>query len=371
MNTPQRHKDNILRILSALSALVLLAGLLALWGCGEDKPTQPTEPKNYYVYFASEISEYQYFRYHTGTGVIDSFPPPYSIFESGFGISADGKTMYIHPVGEGKIIEMSLDSHVVVAEHQITIKEHSSPAWHQKVIVSPDSRYLVILYHYLHIYDMSDFSLIYRDTINVSSNGIFSQNGDIFSCAGHDTTYSHTYVLKIDLADGCTETKWSFVGGCPYRVIPDANYQKLFLYLHVYNELFLFQVYDITSDSIIFSKSLCPGAGDMEITPDGRYVIFSQPGTWIVGVCPSPRYFTIFDIEGNCIDREVDAFVDSLGIVGATNDLCLTPDGRHLIGIGLQLNGLFDYDMQRHEFNRHVVTGGIRYMFSLTCQTKR
>jgi hypothetical protein len=369
MNTHQRYKDIIMRILKALSAVLLLVGLAALLGCGEDKPTQPTEPKDYYVYFAEQLSLYQYFRYHTGTGVIDSFPAPHSTVRSGFGISPDGKTMYISPAGSGTIVEMSLDSHVVVAEHPIAMKDYSSGGWLRKVIVSPNNQYLAVIDQYLYIFNISDFSIIYCDTINVSLNGIFSQNGDIFSCAGYDTTYSDSYVLKIDLADGCTETEWSFAGGCPYRVIPDASYQKLFLYLHVYNDLFLFQVYDIASESVIFNKSLCPGHGDMEITPDGRYIIFSQPGTIMTG-CPPPRYFTIFDIENNRIDREVDAFIDSLEIVHPIDGLCLTPDGRHLIGISYT-NGLFDYDMQRHEFNRHMALDGARLMFSLTGQAKR
>jgi hypothetical protein len=353
-----------MRILKALSAVVLSAGLLALLGCGEDKPTQPTEPRDYYIYFADQMSVNHYFCYHTGTGIIDSFTLPYDSWESGFGISPDGKTMYLNP--DGHIIRVSLDSYVVIAENPVDIElPHISRP--RSIIVSPDGQYMAINRYDLYLLNVSDFSVVYHDT-NETLNGRFAKNGDIFICSGYDSIGG--YALQIDMANGFAETKWRFASGGPLHVIPDADYKRFFLYLHVYNDLFVFQVYDIASDSIIFSKSLYPGTGDMEITTDDWYIIFSQPGSWI-SECPPPEYFTIFDIEGNCIDREVDAFVDSLRIVYPTNELCLTPDGIHLIGIERYGGGLFDYDMQRHEFNRHVViNSNISLLFSLNCQVK-
>jgi hypothetical protein len=365
MNTHQRHKDIIMRILSALSAVVLSAGLLALFGCGEDKPTQPSEPKDYLVYFADQMSVNHYFRYQTGTGIIDSFTLPYDSWESGFGISPDGKTMYLNP--DGYIVKVSLDSHVVIAENPVDIElPHISRP--RSIIVSPDGQYMAINRYDLYLLNVSDFSVVYHDT-NETLNGRFAKNGDVFVCSGYDSIGG--YALQIDMTNGFAETKWRFASGGSLHVIPDADYKRFFLYLHVYTDSFLFQAYDIASDSVIFSKSLCPGLGDMEITSDGRYIIFSQTGSWTHG-CPPPRYFTIFDIEHNCIDREVDAFIDSLGIAPAIGELCLTPDGRHLIGIGPGFEGwFFDYDIQRHEFDRQEVLRGTRSMFSLACQSNR
>ena len=357
-----------MRIFKICVLLAAASVMVCLWAC-DDKPTEPAEPdepEDYYVYFASEVSTNQYFRYHTESGEIESFPAPINTLESAFDISSDGKTMYIRENQGNRIIEYSLDSLVPISEKTVSIQEYSPPTRSQKIITSSNNRYIAVLNGYLHIYNIGDYSLIYRDTINKIGNGDFYQNGNVFFCWIEDTL-SVIYGLKVDLICGIEETKWLIPNVSPHQIIPDSDFEKLFIYAHVYNDNYSFQVYNINKDSVEFYKPFCPGLGDMEITLDGRYIIFCQPGSGLIG-CPAPRYFTIFNTENNQIDREVDAFIDSLGIVFGVSELCITPDGRHLIGIGYMSNGIFDYNIRSFQFNRFVVTGYIRFEFSLCCQ---
>jgi hypothetical protein len=347
-------------------AVVLSVTLVCINGCDNDKPTGPTEPKDYYVYLCDQFKPDFYFRYHIGIGEYDSIPAPYSTLRSGYCISPDGKTMYISPADYGCIAELSLDSSIVVAEHPIDLNQGSSGGWRRRVAISPNSHYLAIVDQFLHIYDTRNFNLIYSDTIDRFLHGEFSQGGGFFFCAGHDIDYTDFYVLKIDLARGLVETRWDFPQGAIYNVLCNVSINKLFMYTRIYRDMFLFQVYDISMDSIIYTKSFCPGHGHMVITPNNRYIIYSQPGT-IISDCVAPEYFTVYDFVRNRIDREVDAFVDTLGLVYPTDDLYVTPDGRHLIGIS-NLNGLFDYDIELGIFNEHSALGGARMTFSLEGQ---
>jgi len=311
------------------------------------------------------VSEFQYYRYHTGTGLIDSFPAPYSTFQSAFTISANGKAMFIRPKNAGALIEYSLDSLVVIAEHPIIIKEHKSPGWSQRISISPKNRYVDVFNGYLQIYSTSDYSRVFCDTVNIVGFGTFNYSGSAYMCGSTDSNYTETYIRKIDLRDNCTETRWNTEYGFPNYVISDRYISRFYLYLRVYGDAHLFQVFDIASDSVIFGKSFCPGTGFMVRSPDGQYIIFSQLGT-LISDCPRPRYFTIFDTWSCEIYRQVDALVDSLGIVFPVGDLCITPDGKHLIGIGTVM-GLFDYDLNNHEFIRHVADP-ILLPYSLECQ---
>jgi len=236
-----------------------------LGGC-EDKGVNPRPAKDYRVYFADADHPYTYYAYHTATGVVDSFTLPYESWRAGLGISPDGKTMYLNP--PGRIAEVSLDSYCVTAEHP-------TEAAGREVIASPDARHLAVIGSGLFILDITDFSIVYRNT-DYAFNGRFSPDGSNLLCAGSDS--AGRYAMEVDIGSGFRERKVRFQNGGPWMVVSDRTGKKWFAYLMIYNDLSLFEVYDVLGDSATFEYVFAPGHGDMVLTPDGRYLAFSQPG---------------------------------------------------------------------------------------------
>jgi hypothetical protein len=356
---------------AVLGSLVCLAfGVAWIIGCC-DKSQNPVEPREYYIYFSYDKPTNYYYRYDTGTGAIDSFYLPYRTDESGFAISPDGRKMYLSPANAGLIAEIDLESHVVIAEHPISITEQSVAGRWRDVEISPDSRYVAIVDGYLHIIDMAGYGAIYSDTTYDYSHGRFTSDGSVFLCAGRSTDYMERFILEVEIRPNVVATKRPFPSGWPNRIVPNATNSRWYILSWIFGDAWQVAGYDPIQDSIVFGKSFAPGGGDLEIMPDERYLIYSQPGN-LNSDTPPPLYFTIYDIALQSVDRQVSAYVDSLGIVYPISELCLTPDGRHLIGIGREDGQLFDYDMYRHIFNRYIYIGGgmFKMPLTLTCQSR-
>ncbi len=332
-----------LLIAIAVAGLVGLCLWMVMAGCGK-KPTEPTEPKEYRAYFIDETSHNQYYYYSTATGLVDSFYLPYNSYETGIAISPDGKTMYLNP--DGSIVEVSLDSHKVIAEHPVSFSHVPSLDW--KVMeMSPDGQYLAILTNKLILLNLSDYSIFYEETKRCK-RGRFSTEGSLFTCIikeGDDTVD----VLVVDMIDGSAEIIRDFDNGSPFDAIYCESREMWFLYYSLGNSMYGFQAIDEKTDSVVYSIAFCPGSGDMEITPDNNYVFFSQPGGWQFG-CPPPQYFNVYDISENQLEQ-IKFKIDTVNtLYRNTNEIVITPDGRHLIGTSLFLGQVMDYDIQSGQF---------------------
>jgi hypothetical protein len=89
---------------------------------------------------------------------------------------------------------------------------------------------------------------------------------------------------------------------------------------------------------------------------------------------PGADHFTIFNCDRLKLEKEVDVITTYGNPFGAwpINELCLSPDGRHLVGLGLDEGQLFDYDLKAEEFSRLINFNGFwTGPRSLTCQTQR
>jgi len=177
----------------------------------------------------------------------------------------------------------------------------------------------------------------------------------------------------VALDSGFAVTKHEIRGsiGSLFRIVPDRDEDKWFMYFRIIDQQSIFQVYDVNIDSIIFSQDLWPGAGDMELTVDGRYVVFTQPGSMISSGAP---YFTIFDVHSNSILEQVrfDGDTSQLKIVYIPGSLCQTPDGRHIVGLQkLDIVGMFDFDMDAMKLKNVILLGYDKTLRHPACQGKR
>ena len=331
--------------------------------CDRENPFKPppdADTTDYKVYFNDAEHLYTYFAYHTATKSVDSFTLPYPS-DRGFAISPDGKTMYLNTGTSIAVID--LDSLVVLDERPINVIGYM-------VTISPDGQYLAVMEPELAIVQVCDFSTIFYDD-GYSGNGIFSADSKTFYCATFDSG-GYLFAHKISLSNTITADTIYFPGGDAWRIVPNRSQTTWFLFLWVRLDYFIFRVYDPLVDSTLFDYLFAPGHGDMLITPDGRYVVFSQPGRLNSDV-PAPSYFTVFDVAANRIADTVSV----RGIADGTNptfmpigELCITPNGRHLVGLGFGGGlRLFDYDLTRKKYQCYHFLGWDKYPTDLTCQS--
>ena len=163
-----------------------------------------------------------------------------------------------------------------------------------------------------------------------------------------------------------------FEEGLLYDFATSSDETKWFLYLKIgpFDE-FLFAVYDVVADSIIFDDYITPGFGGLVVSQDWRYVIYSNPGNMSYG--GGPPWIDVYDVDRN---RRAEA-INTRGVLEPPYDigvpvqyLSLTPDGRWLaVSSGGGYPYLMTVDVQSMKIVRHLILDGARFLQPLKCQS--
>ncbi len=359
-------------ISKAHRALLMVLGLFAaLWfsgsSCGKgpvDPP--PPEEKDYVIYMGDALLTNRYYAYHTKTGVVDSFTLPYPCYNSGLVASPDGSKLYLNP--PGKIVEVSTESLTVTAEHPLSIERDYSIV---ELAISNDGKYLASCKRDLAIIDLGDYSVVFRDTARHSYPHFANSTSNLYSATRTNDLVSFYHVLEC--ANGFAETTKSFDYGSANKILPDINNEeRWYLFLYVGSGVFLFQVYDLSQDSVLFNKTVVPGHGEFVQTPDGSTLFYSQPDSKWMPVGIPACHIGKFDCFALDSIEEINTNTDGseyFGIVCPVNELCLTPDGRRLIGTNLVRGQILDYDILAQKFIRRFEFCTYVEPISVTCQS--
>ena len=333
-----------IKSVSLLLAAIILAALCLTACC--DKPIEPRPVKDYVFYFNDASYSDRYYRYHTASRKVDSLTIPYDSRTS-LAVSADGTRLYL---SDGmKTVVVSADSLDVITEIP----------YQGRVAVSPDNQLVAILGPEIQILKASDYSMLFYDT-SAASRGRFSQSSKKLYCVGGPG------VITIDLLDHPYLTTRKGFPGIVLQVIPSLDDDKWFLYRKVYTFDYFFEVYDVQRDSVVFSEYLTPGHGEIEITPDGRYAFYTNPGR-IIGFEGVP-FITVFDIEKNQV-------IDTIFTPSPVNNymvpqnLAITPDGSKLVADGAAGQGEFSViHVRKREVVEHYYLGNSVDIWDVTCQ---
>ena len=325
-----------------LVGLLGLGGLVWLWtACCEDKPTEPKPAKDYPVYIG-DLAGPRLFTYYPGTRRVDSVAIPWEA-NRGITASADGKRLYL-----------ATDSNVVVIdpETRAVITELPYPrSW--SVVVSPDNRLVAITGNDLFVLRTSDYSVLFSDT-DMTEHGRFSSDSKTFYCAA-GWNYTSGFLYKVDFCgDHFPVERRRISPGGLIHIVPSIDETKLFLYVTYHTWTYGFEVYDVAADSIIFRDILVPGAGEIAMTSDGKYVFYTNPGVSATDP-PPPGTFTVFDVERSEIKDTVSVYdyAPPTACLCAPFTMAVTPDDRWLVllgGAGLAQFTLYLYDLRKEEF---------------------
>ncbi len=323
------------KILFMAATLVLLYGAALLSGCGDDdNPTGPAsgDDENYIFYITGDDgndvgSEATYFRYHSAQQKVDTVGSLGDRFSYGLrAVSADGERLYFSH--EGAI-------HVVNSRtfETITVLNYAGD-----VAVSSDNQLIAIAGDDIWILSVPDYSVIFHDT-TAGRAAVFSSSCETFYCGS--VPYSPSvYVLDLQAEEPQLEER-----PLPYpelqlrKIIPSVDETKWLLYRKLRHDVFAFEVYDVGIDSLVFSHVFGPGYGDMAMTPDGRYVFYTSPGTLNSDMPPKVEIY-VFDIETM---RLIDGIPTSSPIQNGlpVGQLAMTPDGKRLLALGSRGTGQF------------------------------
>jgi hypothetical protein len=345
---------NLWKAAALVCVLLLGLGIYLAGCCDDDNPVKPVPAKDYTVYFYDAVHDEGnwHFTYHPTSNTIDSVWLPYS---SPPLISADGKKMYSWNQVDDMIDVRELDSFTLI--DQLPYRAPLS--------VSPDNQLMAVRDREddLHILRTSDYSVVFSDS--TLGGGVFSSNSRTFYGLPTDGG-----ILRIDLSDSLfTTTHFSLPFGAVTHIRPSKDETRIFLYLHRYGFNHYFAVYDIASDSLVFTEYLWPGFGELEITPGGRYVFYTNPGdAFISGGTP---WITVYDVRKN----EIHKIISTAGLLDEPyqyglplDDICITPDGRWLIALPFRtLPVIFTVDLHTMTITKYLRLG-YRSMTGLACQ---
>lgn len=346
--------------------VIALGVALLSAGCGDDSGVGPQSVKDYKIYFADYDHPHLYYAYHSATNVVDSFTLPYSS-DDGLAISPEGKWMYLYE--NGTVFVVNTDSISQVEEHYVG---ESGIGMSGGLVLSPDGTRLAVQGNdILLVVNIPDFTIAFKDSLT-SINGVFAPDGNDYYCVAEKQSTKEFFALQIHFGSEVVITRRTFSRGTLFAIVPDPIRQRWYMLTQAYSELYLFQVYDLKTDSMIFEQSHCPGGGDLLMSSDGDYVLFSQPST-IFGECPPASYFTIYDPDRNAIRSQPS----TVGIIDGQNprvfpvgDMCFTPDGRILLGLAMwTFPYVFAYDMGNKQFVKCFFLGNDKELHTAVCQT--
>jgi len=350
-----------MRYASKKTAILIAGGILSLClyftGC-DDNPVEPDEPKDYPAYFfdAYYNDANWYFAYHPASNQVDSFWLPYSLPPL---ISADGKKMYITGIPTDHIDVLDTDSMVVIDQLPYV----------GAFAVSPDNRLIAVVDDglSLSILETSDYSVVFHDTTTFNERCVFSSNSQRFYGAPQA---GGVYIL--DLSDSqfpITIITPPF--GSVRDLAPSHDESKVFLYLQR-PQLFwygAFAVYDLAADSLIFSDTLRPGFGELEPTPDGRYVFYTNPGHMLYG--PGLPWIRVYDVQRNAIHKEITTagvLEEPYGSGVPLEEICVTPDGQWVVALAVNsYDFVIAFDVYNMAVSKYVRLGH-SWLWGVSCQ---
>ncbi len=314
--------------IKSMAGLGRWAVAIAVWcacllGCGDNGTgPQPPAEKDYRVYFKDNgVQESQYFAFHTLTGQVDTLNIDFDP-DAVPTVSADGKFLYL--AGSKTIGVVDLATGKVVSE-----LSHGA----SRVIVSPDGRLIAFSSDSLYVCNANDLTTLFTIDTTAALMAFSRDSRFLYGLSYSGDTAS--FLVNLNLNDT----------GISFHRLPSAVAShlrpiagdSLFCYYEDRGTcLERFVVFDLTNDSILFSDMLVSGGGTAQ-TPDGRYVFYTEPlnpsGCW-----PHPEILRVYDVQLNRVARIIDTRCVNPDLPDCDrhtfwlNSLCVTPDGRWVVG---------------------------------------
>ena len=333
-----------------ISLALVLAVLPVVCWMSCDKGVEPKgEPAQYQFYFKDMDSSF-YFSYNPESGVLDSFALPFAT--GGCRASADGRAVYVSTAGGIEEVTVSTTSRRLIWPHQGMV----SP--------SPDGRLIAVQDGGIHILRLRDLSVVYEDTLALYY-GVFSADSRSFYSMNYDLEAGTTTVYRIRISPQIRVDRKLFVGTI-VELLPAADERRWYMSGGGYRLM----VYDTGATVWAKDTIIEPGSIRIALSPDGRYLFVTNPGSAFgyEGTVDPPYTISVFDAV--TLDKVRDISTD--GIYGKVpiREIAVSPDSKWLMGLSdagwiFASVRLDDLSIERFGIIPH------RYMVGLTIQSMR
>ena len=344
------------RLIAIMGALLVTIMLLYALACN-DKPTEPPPPepeKDYVVWFYDANTQGGVYGVHTLTGGIDSFTVPINP-HYGLDVSADGTRLY---VGDGNST-YAID---LVNRYQTSAIPYPAP---HGICVSSDGSLIALLGNDLYILSTTDYSLLFHDTSRVT-DACFTSNGNVM----YGVT-DPVGIMRVDADAGFSVTRLPAPRSGTYQVVPSRDESKLYYYSIITDCYYRIDGFDLAGDSMSFGTNVSPGWGMLDITKDGRYLVYTNSGWWLTYCWTPPMELTFVDIDADSIVRRVSTtgFVDGTSPqYWSAANFTLTPDGRWLVAADWRDSRLIMLNLTSFKVERYFELGTSRLIRRLRTQ---
>ena len=334
-NVPRR-----VRIVRTLSLMVLVGSALIVTTCSDKVPTKPDPPPEQVVYMWDGGQENRYFACKPATNELDSFAIDFNP-SYGLCVSPDGQRLY--GAGDDGVAVIDLTTRTL-----IRVLPYLA---YDGVLASPDGHTLAVGSDSLLILSTVDYSVLFHQPLFLGA-AAFSRDGKKLYSITKDS------ITTINLSGGMSaksrSNEFGYVGRL--RLSPDESRWYLYRSHGLYT--FSFAVYDIALDSMVFVLGLTPGAGDLEVTPDGGYVFFTSPGGLMFG--PPPQYtFASYNTQtGQVTFFKFNSECTAARDFYPMGELSVTPDGRWLTAVSGPCGGhVISFDIPNMAMTSFTCTG--------------
>ena len=327
-----------------VSLLIIMTLFL---GCEDNALAPEIEPDKDYIVYMFETDHtggHYYMGYHPSSGVIDTFTAEDSPYWT-MKVSADGRYMFV--AAEDYVAKVDLQSLQTVA----TLPYRADYG----MAVSPDNQYLaIIMGPGFVLASASDLSVVYADTLLDFRSCNFSSDSKKIYGYGDGSYHS---VVKMDLENNYTRSAIELTPGpVIHSVVPSLDEKKYFIIWKYDMWSNRFEVYDVARDSIIFRDWMWNGYNYIELSPDGKYVFYTEGGNEFD--VSGSNYFTIYDIERNRIKMKVS----TVGVEDGINpefmvlgQMAITPDGKWLvIGESIDCAAFIRFNMTTMQIDDYI-----------------
>jgi hypothetical protein len=356
------------RICHTFRILGLVVSILNVACNDSNNPIKSGKLRGYSAYFCEYDYDYEQayvcYKYNPCLDEIDTVSlPVYPQKTLGLTVSADGERLYILRASTVVLIDIKSGEILKVFNYDV-----------RQVVVSPDGELVAFLVAELKIFRTSDFLPVFHDTVNIY-NGRFAKNSHTLFASVWDDENLRFNAYWVKLQDENQITIKMFPSDAlafsTAGVVPSVDEDKLFLYMKFNSYDYLFSVYDVTSDSIIYNDYLTPGLGYIYPTSDGKLVFYTNPGGFISGVPPSYS-FCVYDVETNQFLKEINArlvFNETDTVYCPTHDLYITPDDKWVVGLSFfGHDAIFALNTETMEIEKKHALGGNRWLSGLSGQ---
>ncbi|MCK4256449.1 PD40 domain-containing protein, partial [candidate division WOR-3 bacterium] len=296
---------------------ILMIAFLAV-NCSKKSPIEPENEYGYFLYVGNWAGNEVYVIDTDNYVVVDTIGG-FEDYISSLAITQDGRKLYVStrngPANSpGKVYSVN----TITKETFLALNEYGD------VYVAPTGIIFVIVAGKMGILDPLSDIVNFIDTLDIIDRGYANNHYNVAFDKSSSLMYGITSNNKLFVYDlkEIEVIRTINMSSVPLHIVLSPDGKTLY-FTGAPN---VFVVFDVEEDSVVAVFSMNQ-LGSVAISPDGRYVYITDPGSYLIPEpIPSGKIY-VFDTSTNTLIEDID-ISEALGECIITDEIIMTPDGR-------------------------------------------